>query len=97
MKKIFYLFLISISLTTACKKNSSGDVNFTPPPAPIDLPAGAKDGVAFINNGTSAIVTLFAPGKTSVSIIGDFNNWQNNLNPMKLAKDLVYTNRWYKS
>jgi len=87
MKKIFYLFLITISITTACKKDNSGSVGiFTPPPS-IDLPAGAKDGVSFINNGTSAIFTLFAPGKTSVSLIGDFNNWQNNLNTMKLAKD----------
>nr|WP_294896836.1 alpha-amylase family glycosyl hydrolase [uncultured Pedobacter sp.] len=86
MKKIFYLFLITITLNTSCKKDKgTGDTNPTPPQA--ELPADAKDGVAFINNGTSAIVTLFAPGKTSVSIIGDFNNWQNNLNRMQLAKD----------
>jgi 1,4-alpha-glucan branching enzyme len=88
MKKIFYLFLISISITTACKKDNSGGGDVSPtPPTQVELPAGAKDGVAFINDGKSAIVTLFAPGKPSVSIIGDFNNWQNNLNPMKLAKD----------
>ncbi|OAQ42366.1 hypothetical protein A5893_04450 [Pedobacter psychrophilus] len=86
MKKIFYLFFIGVILFTACKKDSTdgGDGNITP--TPIDLPAGAKDGVAFLNNGTSAIITLFAPNKTSVSLIGDFNNWQNNLNPMKLPK-----------
>jgi 1,4-alpha-glucan branching enzyme len=87
MKKIFYLFLITIAIVTSCKKDKSGngDTNLNPPQT--ELPAGAKNGVAFINNGTSAIVTLFAPGKTSVSIIGDFNNWQNNLNKMQLAKD----------
>ncbi len=41
-----------------------------------ELPAGAKDGVVFLNNGTSALFTLFAPFKTNVYVIGDFNNWQ---------------------
>ncbi|UYZ64615.1 alpha-amylase family glycosyl hydrolase [Hymenobacter weizhouensis] len=41
------------------------------------LPAGAKkDGVTYINNGASAILTLTAPGKTNVYAIGDFNDWQ---------------------
>ncbi len=39
------------------------------------LPAGAVDGVTFINSGTSVIFNLYAPGKTSVSVMGDFNNW----------------------
>jgi 1,4-alpha-glucan branching enzyme len=41
-----------------------------------DLPAGAKEGVVFINGGKSAIVTLYAPEKQSIYVIGDFNNWQ---------------------
>jgi 1,4-alpha-glucan branching enzyme len=41
-----------------------------------DLPSGAKEGVVFINNGQSAIVTLFAPEKQSIYVVGDFNNWQ---------------------
>jgi 1,4-alpha-glucan branching enzyme len=40
------------------------------------LPSGASDGVTFINNGTSVIFDLYAPNKTSVSVIGEFNNWQ---------------------
>lgn len=40
------------------------------------LPAGAQDGVTFINNGTSAIFSLFAPGKQRVHLLGDFNDWQ---------------------
>jgi glycosidase len=40
------------------------------------LPAGAKDGVTMINNGTSAIFDLYAPGKNNIYVIGDFNNWQ---------------------
>jgi len=42
------------------------------------LPAGAKDGVTFINSGKSVIFNLYAPGKKSVSVIGDFNGWDVN-------------------
>ena len=41
-----------------------------------NLPSGAKDGVAFINGGTSAIVTLTAPGKENAVLIGDFSDWK---------------------
>lgn len=41
-----------------------------------DPPAGAKDGVTFINNGTSAIFKIYAPNKQNFFVIGDFNNWQ---------------------
>lgn len=40
------------------------------------LPAGAKDGITFINGGRSAIFNLFAPNKQFAYLIGDFNNWQ---------------------
>ncbi|SDC85244.1 DUF4961 domain-containing protein [Niabella drilacis] len=39
------------------------------------LPAGARQGVTFTNNGTSATFALYAPGKTFVTVAGDFNNW----------------------
>ncbi|MFB0494140.1 1,4-alpha-glucan branching enzyme [Mucilaginibacter sp. OAE612] len=42
------------------------------------LPAGAKDGVTFINSGKSVIFNLYAPGKKSVSVTGDFNGWDVN-------------------
>ncbi|WP_432328415.1 alpha-amylase family glycosyl hydrolase [Mucilaginibacter sp. P25] len=42
------------------------------------LPAGAKDGVTFINSGKSVIFNLYAPGKKSISVIGDFNGWDVN-------------------
>jgi len=41
------------------------------------LPAGAVDGVTVINSGASVIFNLYAPGKKSVSVIGDFNNWKS--------------------
>jgi glycosidase len=42
------------------------------------LPANAKDGVTYLNNGTSVIFNLLAPLKSNVYVIGDFNNWQAN-------------------
>lgn len=41
-----------------------------------ELPSGAKEGVVFTNGGTSAIITLFAPNKQNVYLLGDFNDWQ---------------------
>jgi 1,4-alpha-glucan branching enzyme len=43
-----------------------------------DLPSGAKQGVTFMNSGTSAVFALFAPGKAFVNVIGDFNAWAPN-------------------
>ena len=40
------------------------------------LPAGAKDGVTYLNGGTSVILNLTAPNKQFVYAIGEFNNWQ---------------------
>lgn len=52
-----------------------------------------KDGVNIINNGTSAIFNIYAPGKSSVYLIGDFNNWQlSNAYAMKRTSD---GNRWW--
>jgi len=91
MKRVFLMVLILSVLATACKKNNVPATpetpTVTPPVTPIDpgLPAAAKDGVSFINNGTSAIVTLYAPGKTKVELTGDFNNWE--LLTMKKTSD----------
>ncbi|TGE18290.1 DUF4961 domain-containing protein [Hymenobacter elongatus] len=40
------------------------------------LPAGAKDGITYLNGGTSVILNLTAPGKEFVYVLGEFNNWQ---------------------
>lgn len=39
-----------------------------------DLPEGLVDG-ANVLNGSSVIFNLFAPGKETVHVLGDFNNW----------------------
>lgn len=43
------------------------------PTAP--LPAGVKDGINYEPGDTSATLVLFAPGKSSIFVLGDFNNW----------------------
>lgn len=55
-----------------------------------DLPAGAVDGVTYINSGTSAIFNIYAPNKTSISLIGEFNNWQ----PTKMNETTDGTRWW---
>ncbi|KAA8484362.1 putative carbohydrate-binding protein with CBM48 [Arcticibacter tournemirensis] len=58
-----------------------------------NLPAGARDGVTFINGGRSAIVSLYAPGKQFAYLIGDFNEWKADAAYfMKRTPD---GNRWW--
>jgi len=67
---------------TGCTKKSP-DVNLqgntttttTTIPNGKPVPGGASDGATFINSGTSVILNIYAPGKTTMSVIGDFNNW----------------------
>lgn len=84
MKKIIYSLFLFTVIIGACKKSPVPPIENQPE---VSLPIGAKDGVAFINNGTSAIFTLYAPGKSKVSVIGDFNNWSTIASPMKKAND----------
>jgi glycosidase len=39
------------------------------------LPAGVTDGINYPAGDSSAILVLFAPYKTKVVVVGDFNNW----------------------
>jgi 1,4-alpha-glucan branching enzyme len=49
------------------------------------LPDGMKDGINYIDDNTVTLV-LFAPGKTSAYVIGDFNNWRP-LSSSRMKKD----------
>jgi len=79
-----YLLLIGALLigVTSCSKKASpaGGSGNVPDPTPTgkDVPAGAGDGVTFTNGGKSAIFNLYAPGKTSVTLTGDFNDWSTD-------------------
>lgn len=48
-------------------------------------PAGTIDGINYIDNQTATLV-LFAPYKTSVHVLGDFNNWLPD-NNYQMKKD----------
>lgn len=41
-------------------------------------PAGIKDGINYSADATKVTLGLWAPGKSSVYVIGDFNNWGIN-------------------
>ncbi len=93
MNKFFGLCLSFVVIMSSCKKSDPVVVVELPPTLPsTELPAGAKDGVAYINSGKSAIITLYAPAKTSVSVIGEFNNWQSSSAVMKNTPD---GGRWW--
>ena len=79
-----YFLLVGILLigVTSCSKKPStdGGSGNVPDPNPTakDVPAGAKDGTTFINDGKSVIFNLYAPGKKTVTITGDFNGWSTD-------------------
>jgi len=82
MRRICYLLIATLfMLHVSCKKqvdtnNNNNTGGGTTIPNGKPLPTGAVDGVTFINSGTSVIFNLYAPGKNTVSVIGDFNSWQ---------------------
>ncbi len=45
----------------------------------IDLPAGIRDGINYTDS-TTVILSLFAPYKEFVYVIGDFNGWEADTN-----------------
>ncbi len=52
------------------------------------LPAGVDDGINYEEGDSSAILVLYAPGKSRVSVLGDFNDWtQTAAHQMKLTPD----------
>ena len=59
--------------TTTVKDSVSFFVTSPAPVAP--LPAGVKDGINYEPGDTSVTLVLFAPGKTNLYVLGDFNNW----------------------
>lgn len=63
------------------------------PPLVVEaLPAGAKDGVNYIN-ATTATAVLHAPRKNFVYLLGDFNNWQ--IDPAYFMKRTPDSSRYW--
>jgi len=91
-QKPFLLLLVAFTIyLSACKKQvETGNNTGTTTTTSTDIPSGAGDGVTFINSEKSAIFNLYAPSKTSVSVIGDFNNWQ----PTAMTKTSDGTRWW---
>lgn len=55
-------------------------------PVVAPRPAGLKDGITYGENGTSVTFSLYAPGKKSAFVIGDFTNWEVDVN-FQMSKD----------
>jgi 1,4-alpha-glucan branching enzyme len=56
-------------------KKDSFSFYITPTQTVAALPTGAVEGINYLPGNTSATLVLYAPNKTSVNVIGDFNNW----------------------
>lgn len=58
-------------------RSDTAKVYFVTDPQPQSMarPSGLKDGITY-DSPSSATLSLFAPGKTHVYLIGDFNDWQ---------------------
>jgi glycosidase len=82
------------------KSSVTTTVVVAPPVATAALPNGASpDGITYLPNGTSAILTLTAPRKSFVYVIGEFNNWQATpaglMNKTATVDSDPATGRWW--
>lgn len=52
---------------------------FMPGPASTSpIPSGIGEGITYLPGDTAAYLVLYAPGKSRIAVIGDFNNWVEN-------------------
>lgn len=93
-----YTFSSAIDYTLIAQANlgttTVADTVYVCVPAPftnLARPAGVKDGINYIDNSTATLV-MYAPGKSNVFLIGEFNNWIQK-NSYQLNKDGNYW--WY--
>jgi len=71
----FELDLIGTSSNLA-PDTASVSITVNPPVTDESRPAGLRDGITYSSDGTSVTLSLFAPNKEFVYVIGDFNNWE---------------------
>jgi hypothetical protein len=69
-----------ILIATQGANTSRDTITFFVATAPVvlPLPAGVRDGINYEPGNSSAVLVLFAPGKSRVTVIGEFpgSNWQ---------------------
>jgi 1,4-alpha-glucan branching enzyme len=56
------------------------NVFVSPVSSPVaPLPAGVRDGINYEAGGTAAVLVLHAPEKNKALVVGDFNDWTQNI------------------
>jgi 1,4-alpha-glucan branching enzyme len=72
-------YTVSLTATANSKSSSASFSYIIPHPSPsVPRPAGIIDGINYSADQTKVTVSIWAPQKTSVYILGDFNNWAVN-------------------
>jgi 1,4-alpha-glucan branching enzyme len=56
--------------------STSFSFNLKPTPPTAQLPANVQDGINYLSDN-SVVLSLFAPNKSFVYLLGDFNNWES--------------------
>lgn len=95
---------VNTLVLTASDGNTSATATTTvivpPTVTTAALPATAKaDGITYLPNGTSVILTLTAPKKSFVYVVGEFNGWQATaaglMNKTATVDSDPATGRWW--
>lgn len=58
-------------------------------------PSGLEDGITYGESGTSVTLSLFAPGKSDVFVVGDFTDWNIDFNYQMKKDSLNADSVWY--
>lgn len=73
--------LVVVASDGIATKRDTINIFVSPAGSPVaPLPSGVRDGINYEPGDTSVTLVLRAPGKTKVTLIGDFNNWIQNAN-----------------
>ncbi len=72
--------VVIVCEATAAGQTKSTSFSYTVRSAVVDQarPVGIADGINYAADATQATLSLWAPGKSSVYVIGDFTNWEVN-------------------